>query len=111
MRNHRTVKIALESGPIPDEIMQHYLPDTKGELALIKVNSQLVLLKFDQALSFPEPHTHVQYFHYSGETAVGGNATTFSGQRDVLLKILPELEILWGHWNSFSGIALHEFEL
>jgi hypothetical protein len=53
----------------------------------------------------------VQYFHYSGESTVGGNATTFSGQRDVLLKILPELEILWGHWNSFSGIALHEFEL
>jgi hypothetical protein len=53
----------------------------------------------------------VQYFHYSGESTVGGNATTFSGQRDVLLEILPELETLWENWTSFSGIALHEFKL
>jgi hypothetical protein len=111
MRNHHTVKIALESGPISDEIMQQYLPDAKGELALIKIHSHRVLLKFDQVLSFPEPITHVQYFHYSGESTVGGNATTFSGQRDVLLEILPELETLWENWTSFSGIALHEFKL
>jgi hypothetical protein len=111
MRNHHPVKIALESGPIPDEILHHYVPDPKGELALIKVDSHLVLLEFDQALSLPESFTHVHSFHYSNESTVAGNQTTFSGRGDELLKMLPELETLWGHWTSFSGIALHEFKL
>jgi hypothetical protein len=111
IRNHHSVKIALESGPIPDEILHHYVPDTKGKLALIKVGSNLLLLEFDQALSFPASFTHVHSFHYSSESTIFGNETTFSGRRDELLKMLPELETLWGHWTSFSGIALHEFEL
>ena len=110
VRQHRAVRIALESGPIPDEIQRHYLPARSGEVALIAIGSNQVLLEFDRMQSFPDSSSMTQTFQLSHTTPVPGSATTFAGQHDVLLKLLPELEKLWSAWPSFAGTALHEFE-
>ncbi len=109
-RYRRAVHIALESGPIPDEVQQHYRPARQGEVALISFSPHLALLEFDRALSFPESFSKGQTFLLSHATPVSGNATTFAGRRDALLKLLPELERLWSAWPCFAGAALHEFE-
>jgi len=110
MRHKRRVRIALESGPIPDEIQRHYHPARSGDMALVSVGSNQVLLAFDRMQSFPESSATVQLFQLSHATPVPGSATTFAGQHDALLKLLPDLEKLWGAWSSFAGTALHEFE-
>jgi hypothetical protein len=109
-RHQRMVHIALESGPIPDEIQRHYLPSPSGEIALIQLGSYGVLLELDRTVSLPEPLPSVRTFHLSDATPAPGSATTFLGQKGELLKLLPELESLWSAWPSFAGAALHEFE-
>ena len=110
VRQHRAVRIALESGPIPDEEQRHYQPARSGEVALVAIGSNQVLLEFDRMQSFPESSSTTQTFQLSHATPIPGSATTFAGQRDALLKLLPELEKLWSAWPSFAGTALHEFE-
>ena len=110
IRYQRTVRIALESGPIQDEVQRHYRPSLLGEVALIQLNSHFVLLEFDRELSLPKSLPAARTFHFSNTTLVPGSATTFAGQHDALLKLLPELERLWSAWHSFAGTALHEFE-
>lgn len=110
IRYQRTVRIALESGPIPDEVQRHYRPSLSGEVALIQLDSHFVLLEFDRELSLLKSLPTARTFHFSNTTPVPGSATTFAGQHDPLLKLLPELERLWSAWHSFAGTALHEFE-
>jgi hypothetical protein len=104
------VRIALESGPIPDEEQRHYRPARSGDVALVAIGSNQVLLEFDRMQSFPESSPATQTFELSQATPAPGSATTFAGQHDALLKLLPELEKLWSAWPSFAGTALHEFE-
>lgn len=106
----RAVRIALESGPIPDEVQHHYRPARSGEAALIAVGPHHVMLAFDRVLSFPASFPAAQTFRQSHVTPVPGSATTFAGRRDTLLALLPELERLWSAWPAFAGTALHEFE-
>ena len=106
-RQQRTVRIALESGPIPDEVQRHYRPAPSGEMALVAVGTRHVLLELDRAQSFPAATPTFQLSH---ATPVPASATTFAGRHDALLQLLPELEKLWSAWPSFAGIALHEFE-
>lgn len=107
-QHRRTVRIALESGPIGDEIQRHYVPADSGDLALVTVGSNLVLLELDQMQSVP-PSSTARMFQFTHATPVPGSSTTFAGRRDVLLGLLPELETSWGAWPSFAGMALHEF--
>lgn len=101
-----TVRIALESGPIPDSVQRHYRSNRSGEAALIAIGAQRVLLEFDRAMYF---HA-AQIFRFSHATPLPGNRTTFAGRNDVLLALLPGLERLWSAWPAFAGTALHEFE-
>jgi len=110
VRQHRSVRIALESGPIPDEEQRHYRPARSGDVALVAIGSNQVLLEFDRIQSFPESSPATQTFELSHATPAPGSATTFAGQRDALLKLLPDLEKQWSAWPSFAGTALHEFE-
>ena len=110
VRHMRAVRIALESGPIPDEVQQHYRPARSGEAALIAIGPHHVMLEFDGVLSFPASSPVVQMFLHSHVTPVPGSGVTFAGRRDALLTLLPELERLWGAWPAFAGTALHEFE-
>jgi hypothetical protein len=109
-RHTRAVRIALESGPIPDEVQHHYRPARSGEAALIAIGPYHVMLAFDRVLSFPAFLPAAQIFSHSHVTPVPGSATTFAGRRDALLTLLPGLERLWGAWPAFAGTALHEFE-
>jgi hypothetical protein len=110
VKYHRSVRIALESGPIPDEVQHHFHPASPGEIALISISSHHVMLEFDRALSISKPDPTVRTFHFSHVTPIPGSSTTFAGRHDALLKLLPELERQWSAWPSFSGSALHEFE-
>ena len=107
-QHRRTVRIALESGPIGDEMQRHYVPADSGDLALVTVGSNLVLLELDQMQSVP-PSSTARMFQFTHATPVPGSSTTFAGRRDALLGLLPELETSWSAWPSFAGMALHEF--
>jgi hypothetical protein len=110
VQHTRMVRIALESGPIPDAVQHHYGTARSGEAALVRIGPQPVMLQFDRPLTLPDSFAAVQVFRRSHATPVPGNRTTFAGRREALLKLLPELEGLWSAWPAFAGTALHEFE-
>lgn len=110
VRRSRAVRIALESGPIPDSAQHHYRPASAGEAALIAIGPQRVMLQFDRAVAFPKSFPAAQTFGHSHITPLPGTRTTFAGRREALLALLPELERQWSAWPAFAGTALHEFE-
>ncbi len=109
-RHGRAVRIALESGPIADELQRHYAPKPAGEVAIISIGTKQALLLFDRPLTAPNAWGEVRMFAYTHTTPLPGGAVSFAGQRQALLTLLPELENLWRAWPGFSGVALHEFE-
>lgn len=109
-RHAREVRVALESGPIPDEVQRHYLPGTPGDTALVAVGSYRALLSLDRPLSIIKSGGGIQLFRQTHTTPVSGGAASFLGRREALLSLLPELERAWAAWPGFAGVALHEFE-
>jgi hypothetical protein len=106
-RSGRRVRIALESGPIPDEIARHYRPAATGQLRLVPLDGRVVAVLTDGVAANPAGLA----FAYTHQTAAAGRAITFRGRTPALIGLLPELESAWSAWPSFAGIALHEPEI
>jgi hypothetical protein len=105
-RHRRSVRIALEAGPIEDEIVRHYRPAPSGQLWRLELAGQPVLVLLDRAAPPPGGRAYA----YSHETRAPGSAITFRGQAGPLVSLVEQLEREWQAWPSFQGVALHEFE-
>ena len=105
-RHRRSVRIALEAGPIDDEIVRHYRPAPSGELWLLDLAGLPALVLLDSAAPPPSG----QAYAYSHETRALGSAITFRGKASSLAALVEQLEQEWRAWQAFRGIALHEFE-
>ncbi len=106
----RPIRIALEFGPIPDEVQRHYRLAPVGDVAMIVIGSQPALVLFDRELGFPANRKDIQVFATTHTTSVLGGTVTFANRRQAVQSLLPELETLWSAWPSFAGVALHEFQ-
>jgi hypothetical protein len=105
-RHRRSVRIALEAGPIDDEVVRHYRPAKSGELWLIELGGQPVLALLDK----PAAVSTGRAFAFSHQTGAPGGAVTFRGKTRELVALTAQLEAEWAAWPGFAGVALHEFE-
>jgi hypothetical protein len=104
----KQVRIALEAGPIAPEVQRRYTRAQKGEagdLQLLDFNGRRVLV----LLRAPLAASGTQLYRLSATRAIDGSATTFHQDKAALARVLPLLEADFGAWDSFGGIALHEY--
>ncbi|HEY1104088.1 MAG TPA: hypothetical protein VGE70_11765 [Burkholderiaceae bacterium] len=100
----KTVRVALEAGPIAPETQRRYTPQATGELWLLALQGQHFLVLLANAA----PNPHGPAFRASGSRLLTGDATTFHAQPQRLLELLPALEAQFSAWPEFAGMALHE---
>jgi len=102
--NHkRKIRIAIELGPIKDEQRWHYQPSDSGQLWLLKIKNQHLLLLLNTSRANPYGK---QYKFVRSSTALGKNIS-FYDNLDSLLYTLPELEKNWTPYNFYNGLSLH----
>lgn len=105
--NHgRRVRIALEAGPVAAERQRRFARAGSGELWLLNFEQAPLLLLLDEA----RPNPHGRAFREVSTRVLDGSATSFHGDPERLLRMLPGLERDLSAWSSFGGIALHEIK-
>lgn len=102
-RAKRNVRIALEAGPLPDESLHVFRSTPLGELWLLPMGANALMLLLDA----PQANPAGRAYAYSHTLAQQGNNTTFHRDVAAMRKLLPDLENIWRAWPSFNGIALH----
>ena len=105
VREQRHVRIALEFIDLPDQQLWHFRPGQPGRLWHVRLGEADVLLLLDRPRSNADGETYQRSYAH----AVAASATTFHAQRERLEEILPDLVSAWSAWDSFSGVALHEY--
>ena len=103
----KRVRIALEAGPIAAEEQRRYRrveAGAKGDLLLTEVEGRLVAVLLRSAASHPQGRMYA----FSGSRTIDGSATTFHRDKSGMMRLLPQLERVFGAWKSFDGMALHE---
>ncbi len=101
------VRMALESGRLPDETRRYYAGNVKtGELWLLDVQHNPVLL----LLAAPVAGLPGQLFSFTEQKPVSASTTTFAGDLLRLGAVADEVASQWSGWSSFAGIALHGLE-
>jgi len=116
-RHGKQVRIALEAGEIAPETQRRYLRAANGEtgeLLHLRVGGtsggQQVLALLREPVGVPGAGAPgVDAFRLQSTREIDGSATTFHGDKQALLRLLPGLEADFGAWDgAFGGIALHE---
>lgn len=102
-RAQRSVRIGLETGPIPDEALRVYRGSREGELWLVPLQENVLVVLLDE----PRVNPAGSAFAYSHTTPWRGNSITFRSHLPALRELLPQLEAAWSGWPSFAGVALH----
>ncbi|WP_420476198.1 hypothetical protein [Noviherbaspirillum sp. ST9] len=102
----KSVRIALEAGPVEPEQQRRYVRATEGELWLVNVEQTPVLVLLKEARANP----HGPAFRLESASVFDGSATSFHRDPERLVALLPELEAWFSAWTSFGGIALHELK-
>ncbi len=106
-RTGTPVRMALETGRLPDETRRYYAGNARtGELWLLDVHGNGVLL----LLSAKVAGLAGQGFSFTGEKRVSASDTTFAGNLPLLDDVMGEVESQWSNWPTFAGIALHGLE-
>lgn len=103
-RMQRTVRIALEAGPMTDTRQEYFSPTNTGSMVLLSHPEYGVLLQLRE----PASPDGLYAFQANQQRTQSGKNISFENQCKKLLDMLPDLEQRWGGWPEFSGIALHE---
>ena len=107
MEHGKRVRIALEAGPIAAEEQRRYWqvePGAKGDLLLTGHEGRQVLV----LLRAPGVVSQGRMYALGGSRIIDGSATTFHRDKAAMMRLLPQLESVFGAWKSFHGMALHE---
>ncbi len=104
VRHRKPVHIALEAGPVAEETRLVFQRAEIGNLWVTRVGGMTLLLRLTES----KANTGGIVFNLTRETVVSGEAVSFHGRSDEMIKSLPELEHAFGAWPSFAGLALHE---
>lgn len=103
-RHGKSVRIALEAGPIAPETRHRYERAETGEMWQVHEGGRHFLLTLDQPLKNPGGAA----FRLVNTYILDGSATTFKADIPALLRQLPILEQTFSAWPGFTGMALHE---
>lgn len=101
----KRIRIALEAGPVAAERQRRYRRAKEGELWEVDVAGHRALVLLRSARANPNGPAYARLY----ERIIDGGATTFHGKEGLLLETLPTIERHFSAWNSFGGVALHEF--
>ncbi|MCX8568367.1 hypothetical protein [Aminobacter sp. MET-1] len=99
------IDIALESGPLPEEIHRIYNRSASGELVLDRSGRQVeaILLSTIVADSYAKP-----VYSFNHEFRVEPSRISFLGNRDAIDAALARLEGHLGAWATFGGMLVHD---
>ena len=101
------VRIALEAGPIRDEVRWHFRADEAGTLWHLQLAGEDLLLLF----AVPTVLDAGAGYRFVRQSEFQGSRLTFRGDRARMDQVMGQLESLWSAWPSFAGLALHEYRL
>ena len=104
MRQKKSVRIALELGPVAVETQRHFTPQAVGELWQLRLDGQDYLL----LLAEPAANPHGAAYRLVGSNTLSGTDTSFYRQDTKLWATLPALEAIFTTWPAFGGMAVHE---
>jgi hypothetical protein len=103
-RWQRDVRIAVESGPLPDQEWRRYARAGRGELWLFSLDRQDLYALFDTPA---EGDASAQVFAARGGHLVKAGQTTFFERPEALWRTVAQLEDVFGATRSFAGVAIH----
>ena len=104
-RHGYPVRMAIETGPLPDETRRLYHPAPErapASLWLVREPSPALVL-----LAQPRTGLPGTPYAFTTERAAPGANLTFGPERAPREAALRRLAAEWSAWKSFSGIALH----
>lgn len=99
----RPVWIALESGPLEDERIARYRSAEAGELWAVPLGGDTALVLLETPAAAPRGRAYA----LEGRFTAPAGRTSFLGERERLLTLLPPLAEALRAWPSFAGLALH----
>lgn len=99
----KPVWIALENGPLEDERIARYRSADAGELWAVPLGADTALV----LLTAPAADPRGRAYALEGRFTAPARRTTFLGERERLLSLLPPLAEAFRAWPSFAGLALH----
>ena len=104
--NGKTVRIALEAGPIATETQRRYhRTDGAADLLLVRAGERQLLVALHAPLAqLPEG---AQGYRLGGVRELDGSATSFATDLARLHALLPALEEDFSAWPGFAGMAVH----
>ena len=106
-RNNVPIRIALETGPLGDEVLRRYVKsEDEGELWAVQIGGHQVLLLLDEKIEGVPGGA----FNYVSESIINASNLTFGGNMVQMEAVMDVLEAEWSSWSSFAGIAVHGLE-
>ena len=103
--NGKSVRIALEAGPIAAETQRRYHPtDGPADLMAVQADGKQILVALRAPAAVPEG---VKGYRLGGTRELDGSATTFARDLDKLHALVPVLEKRFSAWPGFAGMAVH----
>jgi hypothetical protein len=97
-------RVALESGPLPDETTQTYIQAADGLLEITVGTDGRPRAALRTGL---DGASKVRRFRFGHERVAPASNVSFLGDRERLLAMAAALEPLLVAWPSFAGLALH----
>ena len=77
-------------------------------LPALPAHERIHFLRLRVHLQGSRRYPGARIYALAGSRTVDGSATTFNRDKAAMLRLLPQLEKVFGAWNSFDGMALHE---
>lgn len=102
-RNRRSIRVALEAGPLGEMELHRYEAQASGELLLVPVGRMLVYVLFDHAVTDSAGHT----FRERSAHRIPASRTTFHDREEALWRAVATLEAQFAATQNFAGVAVH----
>ena len=98
----KPVRLALEAGPLPDEIEEVYRPAATGTLALLDDPEPRI-----QHLEREGTLTGARMYRLSQRSVIRGARLSFLGREEAMSALAARATAVFTAWPSFAGFALH----
>jgi hypothetical protein len=97
------VHVALEAGPIGDELHRVYRPASRGELLIYPQGQRAVVLLLHRSAQEKMPLA----FALSHEIKASGSKVSFLGNSEQMIAVSGHAANIFRAWPSFGGLAFH----
>lgn len=104
--NRVPVHVALEAGPLPDELTQHYALDHSAEKSImwtIPMDDTEMLVRLDRPLRLERGHGY-QWTH---DSLTPASQISFLGNWPRMRAAVDALQHVFPAWTSYAGMSLH----